>query len=252
MVNREEVEEQLHQIVEVMLGEAGVRDYQRPMQTLLGQSGPFEYQPPNEHDSKASFQAELKLVKDLLRHLLALQGLLGVAASQADSSVEAVRMRVNIDYKLFRNAPRAFIRNPVDLVRKNIADSGGFNILGPVLADYQAALADRLTELKNQQEKFWNLKGRAPDHYARVIALHLARLYSSHTGRFPTLGTSGITGDPSTAYSRALKAVFSTLQIETRVRGPASWALNQLTEADLVRPKSQYPGTLPRGISLGH
>ena len=120
-----------------------------------------------------------------------------------------------------------------DLVRKNVADIGGFNATLYVLLDFWMALSSRHDELKDQNEKFWNLPHRAPDYYARAIALRLARLFARVTGQRPTYGSSGVSGDPSTSYSRALKQVFKLLGIKGGIRTHAEYAVAQITEEDL-------------------
>ncbi|MEO1028814.1 MAG: hypothetical protein AAFX02_07120 [Pseudomonadota bacterium] len=74
---------------------------------------------------------------------------------------------------------------------------------------------------------------RAPDYYARAIALRLARLYASEVGERPTYGTSGETGEPSTGYTRALRDVFEILEIDAREKIYATWAVKHLNDDDL-------------------
>lgn len=87
--------------------------------------------------------------------------------------------------------------------------------------------------LSEQEDLYWSLSHRAPDYYARSIALRLAKLYARETETRPTVGTSGETGDPSTGYLRALKETFEVLGIGTGVRSPAEWAVQQIGEEDL-------------------
>lgn len=82
--------------------------------------------------------------------------------------------------------------------------------------------------MKREEDEFWNVKNRPPNHYARAIARRLAVLHVLRTGNRPTYGTSGDTGDASTPYTRALRAVFDILELDVDVRGPAEWAIASL------------------------
>lgn len=229
--------DQIFGIVERMLQPLGVA-YLRPVKSMLGSTTPFDFSKPNEHDSKAEFLREQKVVSESLDHLTKLLKLMVSRDDEGEHAATMKRIKPIVDYKLFSNAPRAYIDNPVELIRKNVADVGGFTASMFVLMDLRSVLSDRLVELQNQEQQFWSMSHRPPDHYARAIALRLARVYCNETGQRPTLGTSGETGDPSTSYSRALKEVFDVLGISTAVRTPAEWALGQLTEQDLARPEN--------------
>lgn len=242
-----DVPEQLHLIVERMLKPFDVT-YKSPTSTLLGWSAPFDYSRPNEHDSKAEFQQEMRIVEQSLKHLAGLIELLSSKDGEAVHAETLNRVRPIVDYKLYRKAPGSFVRDPIDLVRKNVADVGGFTSSLFVLMDLWSVMEDRYGELQNQEKQFWNLSHRAPDHYARAIALRLGRVFAKETGQRPTIGTSGETGDPSTSYARALKEVFDLLGIHTVVRSPAEWAIEQLTENDLRRNVNYLATT---GIMLG-
>jgi hypothetical protein len=120
-----------------------------------------------------------------------------------------------------------------DLVRKNAADAGFTFCLILLILDLVRDLKQRNQELENQEATFWNLSGRAPNHYARTIALRFARLIARKTGKMPTFGTSSDGGHPSTEFGRALEEVFEVLEIRASVRNAARWAISQLSEDDL-------------------
>ncbi|MEP3329291.1 hypothetical protein [Sedimentitalea sp.] len=242
-----DVAEQLHAIVERMLKPFDVKLQQRAS-TLLGQSAPFDFSRPNEHDSKAEFQREMAVVEQSLEHLSELIEHLSSSDDTGEHAETLRRVRPIVDYKLFRRSPRSFVRDPIKLVRKNVADVGGYTASLFVLMDLWSVMEDRYQELQSQKKEFWNLPHRAPDHYARAIALRLARLFAKETRQRPTVGTSGETGDPSTSFTRALKEVFDLLEIQTVVRSPAEWAIEQLTEDDL---KPNVNHLVNFGIMLG-
>ena len=125
-----------------------------------------------------------------------------------------------------------------DLLKKNAMDTSLSVQTLTLMLEFQDILSERLAELDNEREEFWNLPHRAPDYYARAIALRLAKLFAKETGRRPTYGLSGETGEPSAAFSRALREVFIVLGITAQQRGPAEWAVGQISEDDL-EPKEK-------------
>lgn len=227
------IADQLHEIVDRMLSPLGKKS-PRGMTTLLGGSSPpFDYKKPNEHDSKAEFLLEKEAVQEGLNFARGLFGVLTSNEEDAERTAMLGKLKAQVDQKLHRSAPRPPIADPFQLVRKNVASVGGYAATVWVILDLWAALAERMNELKGQEAKFWNVKHRAPDYYARTIALRVAKLYARETGQRPTFGTSGETGDPSTGYSRALGEIFALLGIKTAVRSPAEWAIAELTDEDL-------------------
>lgn len=78
----------------------------------------------------------------------------------------------------------------------------------------------RLKTLEEQKDSYWSSRGRPPDHYARTMALRLARIYVKEFGQFPTIGTSSDGDHPSTHYGRLLEELFGILEIQTNFRLP--------------------------------
>ena len=111
---------------------------------------------------------------------------------------------------------------------------------------YQAVL----DQLLAQQEMFWSMPNRPPDHFARHIALRFARLFHEHTGNTPTLGTSSQGGHPSTKYSLALEEIYKILDIERDLRTPAEWALAQF-EKELREQLEKDAKDYSRRSSMG-
>ena len=123
------------------------------------------------------------------------------------------------------------------LVRANARSVGLRNVSLWIAIDLREALMARFEELKDQETEFWTVTNRPPNYFARTIALRTARKYARAKGEYPTLGTSRDSGEPSTAYARCLKEVFRILKIEAAIRGPAEWAISQLSDEDIKPPQ---------------
>lgn len=235
---------QLYEVVDRMLEPHG--------QKLADQRGllpsyyfrpPFDISKPNQHDSKAEFQQEYDAVTNGLDGLQMIMDYLYGLADEESGRTVTNRLRPIIDDKMRSNAQNDELKNSFNLIRKNIAEVGGFIGSFLVCVDLERAAKERLQELEDQKDQFWNVPHRAPDYYARFIALRLAKLCTRETGKFPTTGTSGETGEPSTSYTRALREVFDLLDISVGVRLPAEWALKQLSDDDL-RPPNPFADSL--------
>lgn len=225
----------LHAVVDRMLKPHG-KSSPRGVGLLSEFAAPFDIKKPNQHDSKAEFQCEFNAVIESLDHVSGIVRLLAPREAETQQSTMLERLRPIIDQKLKSSAPRGRVEDTIELVRRNIADVGGFTASIFVLLDLWTVLAERHHELTDQESKFWNQPHRAPNHYAHAIALRLAKLYARETGQRPTIGTSPVSGDPSTSFSRALKEVFEILEIRSQVRSPAESAVGKLTEEDLQPP----------------
>lgn len=224
-----ELYESLHAVVDEMLEPHGKNS--PPGKTLLSQfSPPFDISKPNQHDRKQDFELELEIVESFFEHVQEI--LLLSRRAEEDRSAAMDKIRTELDEKLRWQKPDGPIESSLDLVRLNARQMSGTASMDGILLDVFGALAERLEELNDQREKFWNMPHRAPDHYARVIALRLARLYFQQTGTRPTTGTSGITGEASTGFSRSLAKVFTLLGIKRGVRSYAEWAISQLNDTD--------------------
>jgi len=228
---------QLHDIVDRMLEPHGktsdrVRAGFSPNARLLP---PFDIARPNQHETKAEFNAELDVVTKALQHVSGLiQVMLPKSKKDEEVAPEIRRLADILNRKLRENAAVSEVSSATGLVRKNVAEIGGYSTFLMVLLDMQLVFQDRARELEDQKSKFWHLSSRAPDYYARFLALSLARLYCRQVGAFPTYGTSGETGEPSTDYCRALKEVYSVLGHDVSEREHARWAVSQLTEKDIA------------------
>lgn len=190
---------------------------------------------PNYHDSKAEFRRELAAVQTAMESLRVAFLALYPEGRQTDEVTASLARR--IEEAIDQGARRKIrIPNPntiTDLVRKNKADTGYFHHALWGFIDLMEFLTDRLDELEDQERQYWSKSHRAPNYYARAIALRLARLYAQEKGGKPTFGTARDGGHPSTAYGRALEKIFVALEIKGGVRHPAKWAIAQLTDKDL-------------------
>ncbi|MEP1575750.1 hypothetical protein [Roseibium album] len=224
--------QQLFDAVNVMLSPFGKSV--KPMVGVFSENQPpFEINKPTQFDSKQEFQRQYDAVSTCLENLLTFFQAVFPDEENDEAQKEYLNLAVAIDVIMRRSSPRTAPDTCIDLIRRNVVDVGGFNVGLHVMNDLRAAFQERLQELEDQREEFWNLPHRAPDYYARAIALRLARLYAREVGERPTYGTSGETGEPSTGYTRALRDAFKILEIEAREKVYASWAVNQLTDDDL-------------------
>ena len=121
----------------------------------------------------------------------------------------------------------------VDMIRKNAVEHGLTLVTLFLLVDLRIQLSKRKQELADQESVYWSSAHRAPNYYARTIALRFAKLVARSTGKYPTIGTSRDGGHPSTDFGRALEEIFELLGIGANFRNPAQWAIRQLTDDDL-------------------
>jgi hypothetical protein len=229
-----DISERLHRAVDKMLepfGKEGMRG-----RTTILVSDPFDTTKPNQHDSKAEFQRELDAVSGAMSHLDSALDFLGSNDEDGEHFAMLRRLAPIVDHKLRKAAPRTGLGDSTELTRKNVAEVGGYTTSYFIMLDFSLALTERYQELKDQEDKFWKLNHRAPDYYARAIALRLAKLFAREVGQRPTYGTAALGGHPSTSYGRALEDVFDILEIKQKVRTHAKWAIEQITDEDLTPP----------------
>lgn len=207
-----------------------------PGKNLEGFFAPFDYTRPNQHDTKAGFLREYDIVKTVYETSDTMLRALIKSDVDEDTKTALDDIESIVDRKLMLLAPTAPVDTIADVIRRIVADTNGFVSSIWVVLDFHRAFKERLAELEEQKDKFWNVSHRAPDYYARAIASRLAKLYARETGEFPTSGTSPISGGASTRFTKALEKVFKLLDINCGVRSPADWAIKHLTEDDLKPP----------------
>lgn len=199
---------------------------------------PFDVSRPNLHETKKEFLEEMNTVAAALDHLQSALSLLSPLSEQLDPPRDAMIQRIHqaIDQSVRQHLRKRKVKggSAQDVTIQNFRDTGFIDNALSVLPDLILALKSRLVELGDQEKHFWNAPNRAPNHYARSIALRFARFYAAQTGKRPTFGTSSQGGHPSTVFGRSLEEVFEILGIEANVKGAAVWALAQLVDEDLL------------------
>ena len=198
----------------------------------------FDDTRPTQHESKAAFVREEKIVKAALKSSRSLVRALAASREDTTKKKTLAVLNVAVNDKLRFARPVAPVDNASDLIRRMIADTNGFDVTLWAIIDLHVALRARQEELDEQRDKFWNVPNRPPDYYARAIASRLAKRFAEETGERPTSGTSPIDGGPSTAFTQALKKIFDLLGIKSGTRSPADWAIEHLTEEDLNPPRN--------------
>lgn len=206
---------------------------------------------PNVHDSKKDFLKEQRAVQAALDHVEGAFRSLFPEHDDPESRAMIIRMAAAIDEHARRSRSDLDIEKPTDLVRKNMADIGFYFLSLKILLDLGQSLRERLKELEYEESRYWNVKHRPANYYARAIALRLARLYAREKEQRPTFGTARDGGHPSTDYGRALEKIFGALEIKSGVKGPAKWAIAQLTDDNLNPPAQNILGGV-LGLGQGY
>lgn len=226
-------EQQLREFAEQRLG------WNTPRGLFSAAEPPFDISRPNFHDSKQEFVFERDTVKNAVSHL---QGVIDCLLRQGDEKTPEYndmisRLLPSVEANALRSVKHGSVRSASEMAIKNVADSGFFYTSLLVVFEMLSAYQQRLSELKGQEVEFWSKPHRAPNYYARIIALRFARFYARTTGQKPTFGISSTGTHPSTDFGRLLEEVFSILKINASIRGPAEYAIEQITEQD-IRPQA--------------
>lgn len=221
---------QLHEIVEEMLG----RDLRKENLSTFDKICPIEIDPENMHESKRQYLSELEFIKGWIEQFDQLSEVLHRDATLSEG--EDMDDLVQFLNGFARSESKAVEpETALDLAVSNAMRSGIVPCLLMINEKLRPLLETRLGKLQSQENDFWSVSHRAPNYYARTIALRLARLFALETGKFPTMGTASYSNQPSTKYARALEGAFRVLSIEADFRKPGEWAIARLTGKDLVR-----------------
>ena len=214
---------------------AGRFGYTNDGRGLLGVNGPpFDISKPNIHDSKAEFQEEARAVDAALDHARALlQFTYSMYFEEEPGHNATKRLGDFVNQEARKDQDHERSESIIDMIRRNAVDYGLTFLTHFLVLDFQRQLAKRKQELADQESVYWSSAHRAPNHYARTIALRFAKLVARSTGKYPTIGTSRDGGHPSTDFGRALEEIFELLGIGANFRNPAQWAIRQLTDDDL-------------------
>ena len=228
------------------LREIAGRFYQLSGDNVLSTYGePFDTTKPNIHDTKAEFLEEVDFVERSLGHVNELIDLMR-AKYEEDSALKKVSGNVSamVDNKAYKDNLRRRVESPVDVVLQGSFGVGLSYTTILILMENKVGLSARKQELESQKDSFWSGSGRAPNHYARTIALRFAKLIAKKTGKKPTFGTARDGNHPSTEFGRALEEIFEILGIEATVKHPATWAIGQLTDEDMKPEYQNFLGNL--------
>lgn len=215
--------------------------------TLLGQAyPPFDISRPNIHDSKKEFLREKAAVQAMSDHLKGFTDeiLEPNDGNDPEHSEMITRIRFAVEKNAVQNAKGKPTDSASELVLTNLVETGFFYNSIYVVIDMITAYNQRFRELCDQEKEFWSLSHRAPNYYARTIALRFARYFAHERRARPTFGTSSDGPHPSTEYGRLLEEVFSILGIRANIKNAAEWAIGQLTEHDWNPPPSAMLGDL--------
>lgn len=200
---------------------------------------------PNIHESKSEFLAEKQAVAAALEDAKRLLGFLtGSMNKELEKSISEMLRRVtgSVNRGARKRLKEIKVKSAADLVRKNAGEVGFILSAAYIIVDLQFELSLRKRELEDQERDFWSGSSRPPNHYARTMALRLARIVARETGRLPTLGVARDGNHPSTDYGRALEDVFKVLGIKASFRRAGKWAIEQLTDEDTKRPLNALAG----------
>ncbi len=204
---------------------------------------------PNLHDSKDEFLEELRFVKRSATDLFALYRGLN---NQGDASLQTARgLHMDFHMQAFERNKTSKPKTAVDLVLDSARRVDYWGVTKRSVFELYLNFSNRLKTLEEQKEIFWSTHGRPPDHYARVMALRLAKLYVAQKFKIPTSGTARDGDYPSTEYCRLLQELFEILGIKTDFRLPSEWAVMQLKDSDHPVPEPPRTILLGNGPNLG-
>jgi hypothetical protein len=201
---------------------------------IIDSRPPFDISQPNLHDRKSDFSEEFELVKSVIEHCDSMLFLL--TPKDTDESVGRKEMLLRIERFTDREAKNKLLwrgaKSAKHLAFGNMVQVGFFNASLKALHGMRTVYQHRFDLLLEQEVTYWSLKNRAPNYYARTIALRFARLYAKHREMKPTFGMAAAGSHPSTDYGQAIEEIFKILAIEEAYRNAAKWAVKQIVEED--------------------
>ncbi len=188
---------------------------------------------PNIHDSKKDFVKERDAVASVVDHLRLALTELRVSEDDVEQQDMTLRLQRVVDAGAKKPQDYDDTETAHGLALRNIVQTGFYYNSQIVMLRMISVYQERLSELRDQEAEFWSLPNRAPNYYARTIALRLARLYALQKRQKPPFGTARDGNHPSTDFGRALEDIFNVLGIKATVRNAAEWAIDQLTEDEI-------------------
>ena len=179
--------EQIDAIIDGLLGPRKVSG----LGGILSSSLPrLDTSRPNIHESKKEFLRERDTVTSIIEHLEAV--IEQVIHKQGDDEHEQMigRLHVAINIGAVKLQRYNQIASASVLAIRNTIDTGFYYNSLYVVIEMINVYNERLKELQDQEKEFWSVPHRAPNYYARTIALRFARLYASEKQERPTFGIS--------------------------------------------------------------
>lgn len=239
--------DQIDEIIEELLGPRKMRGLTDILNSTLPR---LDTSRPNIHESKKEFLSERDAVASIIENLTA--AVQQVAHRDGDIEHQKMidRLHHSVNVGAVQSPRYREMKTARDLAIRNIIDTGFYYNSLYIIVEMINVYDERFKELQDQEIEFWSLSHRAPNYYARTIALRFARLYAKELNKRPTFGIARDGNHPSTDFGRALEQIFQVLGIVGSVRNAADWALEQLTEDDFQTRQSSTPSGLFAGAGL--
>lgn len=202
----------------------------------------FSLEPATQHASKSEFEIELATVSALLKKMEDLLALFLDSNVSTKAALEDLRWRID---DVARS--KTELQKPVTPWDVPLATSIAASITVATLVSmttWRANVLARKEELLDQKKLFWSPMGNPPDLYARTIALRFAKYCAGQTGERCTANPGRPKSQMRAPYRRALEEIFEMLGIVTGIKAPAQWALEQITDYDLLTGDEKLVGLL--------
>lgn len=252
MVVSDEIAEELYQIVNQMLEPHG-KSISGPTENEFADHTPIDVSSPIEHQSKAALNLDLETLNKVVKTIDQLNALLidDKLLKEQEHKEMLRRLALFVDEELLARHELSKTKLASDVAITAALQSGGLLTSLKLLYKVRAVLKERQEQLQQQKTKFWTDHGARTNHHARAIAFRLAHLFAFVTKEKPTYGIASDGSGPSTAYTRALEAIFDLLEIESGFISPAKFAVSSLKSEHFTTPiiqksSKRYSNPAPR------
>ena len=99
------------------------------------------------------------------------------------------------------------------------------------MEDFELGLLNLIDYAHREKDELWSGDGPSTKHAARNIAREMAEIYVLGMGKKPTSGSRpDKSSEPSTRFTRAVKAVFHELKIDAHFKAPCEHAIAHLNK----------------------
>lgn len=221
------------------------RDIREDKNLCYSETCPFDIQPANFHANKSEFTSERRFLEKWLEDI---ESWISVLQQPSYARPEDQDMHLLVDYLngwARSNSKLSAPSTAIELAANNLLRVGMVAGLVSVLNEVMPIIEQRLELLEKQETDYWSVSHRPPNYHARIIALRLARLYADEVRTCPTIGVSGDTGGPSTAYGRALERCFEVLNIHADFRSAGEWAVSCIANGSATHSQDEERRTDP-------